>query len=60
MTRDLQIKDYNKRFPKTPITKEVEFAGEYLEARGFIFGTDFGVVDAIDVCSIIIMKEKGL
>lgn len=52
----MSITEYQDYFPRTKLTPEVVFAGQYLEARGYSLGTHYGTVNAVSKATEMIIE----
>lgn len=52
----MTIDSYERIFSKI-LAPEVAFAGRFLESRGWVLGTDFGITDAISKAALVVMSE---
>jgi len=50
----MSITDYSRMF-KGWLTPQTVFAGEFLEARGYRFGQDYGITNAISKATDIML-----
>jgi len=56
----LSIKDYGKYFQVRPLKPEVVYAGEFLEARGYRFGVEYGTSSAVAKATEIVLEDLEL
>ena len=53
----MKIREWRDQYTRVGVSDEVLFAGEFLEARGFFFLTDFGTGTAIEKATEVLMDS---